>query len=198
MLWCVASAGDWVPEVPPADPDVRCLSSREVYANPWMRVTEDEVLRRDGSTGLYGVVHSRDFVLVIPFDGERYHLVEQFRYPVGARRWEFPQGSVADAAGMTPAQMAVVELAEETGLRAGSLQPLGFLHAGYGRSTNGFHVFLATDLEAGTAAPEVEEQDMRTAAFTADEIWAMVGSGSITDSHSLAAIALLEHERTDR
>jgi 8-oxo-dGTP pyrophosphatase MutT (NUDIX family) len=160
-----------------------------------MRVTEDEVIRRDGSTGMYGVVHSRDFVLVIPFDGERYHLVEQFRYPVGARLWEFPQGSVEEAAGLTPLQMAAVELAEETGLRAGALEPLGFLHAGYGRSTNGFHVFLATDLEPGTAAPEIEEQDMRTAAFTLGEIWAMVGSGTLTDSHSLAAIALLEHSR---
>lgn len=187
-----------MPDERPTDPDVRRLSTREVYSNPWMRVTEDEVMRRDGSTGLYGVVHSRDFVVVIPFDGTRFHLVEQFRYPVGARRWEFPQGSVADTEVMTPEQMAAVELAEETGLRAATLRSLGFLHAGYGRSTNGFHVFLATDLEPGPPAREVEEQDMRAAAFTLDEFWAMVASGAITDSHSLAAMALLDHARADR
>ena len=157
-----------------------------------MSVTEDEVQRRDGSTGLYGVVHSRDFVLVIPFDGERFHLVEQYRYPVGARLWEFPQGSVADGRDLTPEEMAAVELAEETGIRAERLVRLGFLHHGYGRSTNGFHAFYATGLTTGAAAREIEEQDMRTGSFTLDEMWAMVDEGRITDAASLAAVALLE------
>ncbi|MDQ3601656.1 MAG: ADP-ribose pyrophosphatase, partial [Actinomycetota bacterium] len=32
------------------------VRSREVYANPWMTVREDEVRRADGSDGIYGVV----------------------------------------------------------------------------------------------------------------------------------------------
>ena len=43
---------------------------------------------------------------------ERYHLVEQYRYPVGARLWEFPQGSVGGPEPMSPDLMAAVELAE--------------------------------------------------------------------------------------
>lgn len=183
---------------PPVDPgpDVRKLASRLVYENPWMRVTEDEVQRRDGSIGRYGVVHSRDFVLVIPFDGERYHLVEQFRYPVGARLWEFPQGSVAGGESLPPEELAAIELAEETGLRAGQLDYLGFLHHGYGRSTNGFHAFYATALTPGLAEREVEEQDMRSGMFTLDEIWCLVEEGAMTDAASLAALALLDRRRT--
>ena len=59
------------------------VRSREVYANPWMTVREDEVRRADGSDGIYGVVDKPDYALVIPLDGDRLHLVEQFRYPVG-------------------------------------------------------------------------------------------------------------------
>ena len=182
---------------PPAlsPPDVRQLASRVVYENPWMRVTEDDVQRRDGSIGQYGVVHSPDFVLVIPFDGERYHLVEQYRYPVGARRWEFPQGSVASSDSLTPEEQAAVELAEETGLRADRLEHLGFLHHGYGRSTNGFHAFYATALTPGPAERETEEQDMRSGAFTLDEVWSLVEDGSMTDAASLAALALLSRRR---
>ena len=33
--------------------------SREVYANPWIRVVEDRVERPDGSPGIYGVVEMR-------------------------------------------------------------------------------------------------------------------------------------------
>jgi 8-oxo-dGTP pyrophosphatase MutT (NUDIX family) len=181
---------------PPDDPpDVRTLASRVVYENPWMSVTEDDVQRRDGSIGQYGVVHSRDFVLVIPFDGERFHLVEQYRYPVGARLWEFPQGSVPGGETLPPEALAEIELAEETGLHAGRLELLGFLHHGYGRSTNGFHAFYATDLRPGPAAREIEEQDMRSGTFTIDELWALVADGTMTDAASLAALALLGRRR---
>jgi 8-oxo-dGTP pyrophosphatase MutT (NUDIX family) len=182
---------------PPPDlgPDVRKLGSRLVYENPWMSVTEDDVQRRDGSIGKYGVVHSRDFVLVIPFDGERYHLVEQYRYPVGARLWEFPQGSVAGGESLPPEELAAIELAEETGIRAAHLELLGFLHHGYGRSTNGFHAFYATELVPGPAEREVEEQDMRSGAFTQDELWDLVATGVMTDAASLAALALLDRRK---
>lgn len=176
----------------PATADVRRISGRVVYENPWMSLTEDVVERRDGSRGLYAVTHSRDFALVIPFDGERFHLVEQFRYPVGRRLWEFPQGSVAEPAELTPEQVAAIELVEEAGLEAERWVRLGFLHAGYGRSSGGFHVFLAEGLTAVPPRREVEEQDMRTGTFTLDQIWALVDEGRMTDSHSLAALALLE------
>lgn len=58
------------------------LGSRQVYANPWMAVREDAVRRPDGSTGIYGVVDTPDIALVVPVDGDRLHLVEQYRYPV--------------------------------------------------------------------------------------------------------------------
>ena len=40
---------------PPPDP-WRSRSSRHVYTNPWISVREDQVLRPDGSPGVYGVV----------------------------------------------------------------------------------------------------------------------------------------------
>jgi 8-oxo-dGTP pyrophosphatase MutT (NUDIX family) len=177
------------------DPDVRCIERTVVYENPWTTLTEDVVERRDGSRGLYAVMRSRDFALVIPFDGERYHLVEQYRYPVEARLWEFPQGSVSQPTGLTAQQIAEVELAEEAGLTAASWEHLGFLHAGYGRSSGGFDVFLATRLTAVPPRREPEEQDMRTGAFTMDELWLLVDEGRMTDSHSVAALALLGHRR---
>ncbi len=98
------------------------LTSTQVYANPWMSVREDTVHRTDGSTGLYGVVDSPDIALVIASEDDRLHLVEQYRYPVTGRRWEFPSGS-ADAADVDVASLAARELREETGLTAARLSP---------------------------------------------------------------------------
>jgi hypothetical protein len=47
--------------------------------------------RSNGSTGTYTVVDSADIALIVPVGGDRLHLVEQYRHPVGGRRWEFPQ-----------------------------------------------------------------------------------------------------------
>ena len=71
---------------------IRQLASREVYRSRWLRVREDEVQFPSGVRGTYSVVDKPDFVLVIPYVDEGFWLVEQFRYPVGSREWEFPQG----------------------------------------------------------------------------------------------------------
>ena len=171
-------------------PDIRQTASRTVFTSPWVRLTEDEIVRPDGSTGTYAVLHAPDFVVVVPFDGTHFHLVQQYRYPVSRRLWEFPQGSVPGAA--SPERAAAAELAEEAGLVAGRLVRLGFLHESPGRSTNGFHAFLATDLTATAPRREPEEQDMVAGAFTPAEVWGLVESGDMTDAASLAALALLD------
>lgn len=76
--------------------EITTTDSRIVYSNRWMRVREDHIQRADGSPGLYGVVDKPDFSLVVPVDATGFHIVEQYRYPVGARYWEFPQGMAAD------------------------------------------------------------------------------------------------------
>lgn len=100
------------------------LGSKPVYTSSWISVREDTVRRPDGSTGIYAVVDSPDIALIIPADGERLHLVEQYRYPVAGRRWEFPSGSAGPQLDEGPAALAARELREETGLLAGRLAPL--------------------------------------------------------------------------
>jgi hypothetical protein len=67
---------------PVSQPQIRALNSRVVYENKWMTVREDDVIRADGSTGIFGVVEKPDFALVIPFDGHGFSVVEQYRHPV--------------------------------------------------------------------------------------------------------------------
>jgi 8-oxo-dGTP pyrophosphatase MutT (NUDIX family) len=173
------------------------VASREVYRNRWTRVREDRLERADGSTGIYGVVEKPDFVVVLPWDGGGYWLVEQYRHPVGGRHWEFPQGSVTSRPLPPPAELAAVELREETGLVAGRMEVLGYLFTSYGTSSQGYHVVLATDLVRGPADLEPEEADLVSAWFPAAEVEAMIADGRVRDAHSVAALALLDrHRRT--
>ncbi|WP_091289515.1 NUDIX domain-containing protein [Amycolatopsis xylanica] len=175
---------------------IESVSSREVYRNAWMTVREDEIRRPDGSAGIYGVVDKPAYALVIPFDGDRFRLVEQFRYPLGLRRWEFPQGTAPDLADVEPGELAARELREETGLRAGSLVELGLIDCAPGFVSQRGRVFLALDLTEGEPERETEEQDMRSAWFSRAELEKMISTGMITDSQSIAAYAhLLLYER---
>src|SRR6478609_2204415 len=71
---------------------IRQLASREVYRTPWMSVREDAVEFPDGTSGTYSVVDKDDFVVVLPYAYGGFWLVQQYRYPIGRREWEFPQG----------------------------------------------------------------------------------------------------------
>ncbi len=166
-------------------------STREIYANPWMTVREDTFRRPDGVDGLYGVVDRPDYAIVIALDGDQLALVEQYRYPLGLRRWEFPQGTAPDRATMAPEALAARELREETGLTAGSLTFLGLLDLAPGMSSQRGRAYLATDLTAGEPQREDTEADMRHAWVSRTEFERRVRAGEITDSQSIAAYALL-------
>ncbi len=156
---------------------------------------EDAVERADGSMGVYGVVEKPHFALVLPYERDGFWLVEQFRYPVGRRAWEFPQGMWTAGSDGAPEELARAEPAEETSLRAGSLRHLGHLDLAPGLSTQEFDVWLATDLTPGPTAREVTEVDMRSAFVTEEELRTMVRERRFTDGPSLAAYGLLLLDR---
>lgn len=173
-------------------PDIETIGSRVVYRNSWMTVREDAIRRRDGSDGIYGVIDKPDFVVVVPLHADgSLQLVQQYRYPVGVRCWEFPLG-IWGPPGTDPALAAHHELLEETGLVAATLTHAGYLHAAPGTIAQGYNVFLATGLTAATAAREPEEQDMVTRIFGRAEFRTMMLDGTITDATVFACFGLLQ------
>lgn len=170
---------------------IRQVSSREVYRNDWLTLREDGIRRPDGTDGIYAVVDKPNYALVIACDGDRLKLVEQFRYPLGLRRWEFPQGTAPGRADMEPRDLAARELREETGLRAEAIVKLGLLDVAPGMSSQRGWVFLATELTEGDHDREHEEQDMCSAWVTRGEFEQMVADGEITDAQSIAAYGML-------
>jgi len=171
--------------------DIRMLASGVVYEDRWMRLRRDEIERRDGSRGTYAFVEKSDFALVIPAEHDGFHLVEEFRYPVGRRTWSFPQGGFPYGQSGSPEELARLELEQETGLRARELVRLGYLNCAHGISSQAGHFDLATGLEPGQPERETEEQDMAQAWVSRARFEQMIGEGLITDDSTVAAYALL-------
>lgn len=171
-------------------PEIETISSKIMYKNRWMQVREDQIKRQDGSLGIYGIVEKSDFALVIPRIEDSLILVEQYRYPVKGRYIEFPQGSWEEDQ-IEPIELAKAELKEETGYSAKNVQEIGFLYESYGHSNQGFHIFLATELEDGKQELENEEQGLIVKRYTIEEVEKMIIDGVIKDNASISAFGLL-------
>ncbi len=169
----------------------RVTSSEVVYENRWMRLREDRLERADGSPGVYSVVEKKPAAVILPLHADgSVTLVEQYRHPVGARFWELPQGALDHGDQSEPDQIARIELAEETGLRAGSMEHLGRLCFAYGISNQWFDAWVARDLTEGEQALEAEEEGLRVGRFARDEVEAMAADGTIADAATVAVLGL--------
>ena len=91
-------------------PEIHTLASTEIYRNRWMTLKEDKIQRADGSEGIYSVIEKDDFVVILPVEDDSIFVVEQYRYPIGERTIELPQGSWELDPGATPEALAAGEL----------------------------------------------------------------------------------------
>jgi 8-oxo-dGDP phosphatase len=171
--------------------EVRMLTSSVVYADQWLTFRRDETERSDGFRGSYAYVEKRNFALIIAAENGGFHLVEEYRYPLGRRGWSFPQGGFPHDESGTAEELARLELAQETGLRAARLTRLGTVAAGHGMTNQYGEYFLATDLTPGPSDLEPEELDLRHEWVARDEFEEMVRDRRIVDDSTLAAYALL-------
>lgn len=169
---------------------IKTISTREVYRNPWTSVREDVIERANGKRGIYGVIDKDPACIVIPLDktdeGEFVYLIEQYRYTVGGRYMEFPQGGW-EQADVVPEELARGELKEETGLTAKRMTHLTTMQIAYGVMNQKHHCFLAEGLTPGAAQPDAEESDLMLHRVSVADLERMMLDGTIVDNCTMAA-----------
>jgi len=147
---------------------------------------QQRVALPNGASMLLDVVRHPGGAGVVAVDGRgEVCLLRQYRPVLQEWLWEIPAG-VVDA-GETPRAAALRELAEETGLAAERLEPLGAVCSSPGVYTEQVHLYLATGLRAGGASPDRDELfEIRWLAL--DEAVAMARDGTIRDAKSVAGL----------
>jgi ADP-ribose pyrophosphatase len=132
------------------------LSRREVYRDPWIHVTRDEVIRPDGAPGSHCIVRLKAGVTVLAVDeADNAYLTEEFHYAVGRETLEAVSGGIDE--GETPEVAARRELQEELGITASEWIDLGACDPITSVVTSPTRLFLARGLTFGPGAPEGTE-----------------------------------------
>jgi rSAM/selenodomain-associated transferase 1 len=167
-------------------------SSREVYANPWLSISERIVTLPSGHVTLYGVVRTSPCVGVLAFVSERdVLLVRQFRYVARRFTWEIPTGGVHPGESLEDA--ARRELREEAGVDAERLVPLLSFDTSKSVVEETAHLFAARASQAGALGAADREgldetEDIERRVFSLEDARRMVQTGAITDSMSVVAL----------
>lgn len=172
------------------------LEEKKIYENPWIKLTEFDVINPSGGKGIYGKVHFKSIAVgALALDEElNTYLVGQYRFPLDLYSWEIPEGG--GAFGVDPVESAKRELLEETGLVATEWTQIIEMHLSNSVTDEYAVVYLARGLQQETASPEETEQlEIKKLPF--EEAYQMVERGEITDSISVAAILKVKLMLTD-
>lgn len=171
----------------------KILSSQEKYNNPWIQVTEFQVLNPAGKPGIYGKVHFKNKAIgIVPIDSDgNVWLVGQWRFPLEKWSWEIPEGGGPLAE--DPLDAAKRELLEETGLVAGNWELLVRADLSNSVSDEEAILYLASSITESLERLDREdtEADMKVRKVSFKEALRMVEHGEITDSLSVMGILMV-------
>jgi 8-oxo-dGTP pyrophosphatase MutT (NUDIX family) len=168
------------------------LDSQPIYANPWLRVREDQVINAAGNPGIYGVVEFAKLTAgILPlFDNGDTMIVGQWRYPLDCYSWELPEGGGSKD---EPAiESARRELSEETGLKAAHWHAFLSVHTSNSVTDEIAHCFLAWELAEFAPQPD-EDEALGLVRISFCDLLHHVETGAITDALTVAMVLKARH-----
>ena len=169
----------------------------QVYDNPWISLTHEDVIMPSGNEGIYGKIHFKNYAVgIIPLDAEgNTWLVGQYRYVLDEYTWEIPEGGALIP--QLPLDAAKKELAEEVGLAAENWELIAKLHNSNSVTDEVAFIYVARNLSE-TYAQLDETEVIETKKLPLKDAVKMALNGEITDSMSIVGLLklyILEQEK---
>jgi ADP-ribose pyrophosphatase len=164
------------------------MKSRQIHRGRVVDLRVENVVLPNGRAVELEVVRHPGGAAVVAVDADdRICLLRQFRHAAGGWLWELPAGKLEP--GEPPVVTAQRELAEEAGLTAQRIEPLGRTITTPGFSDEVIHLYLATGLLP--CAEELHDDEViEVHWFDRDRIAHMIKSGEIEDAKTLLGLLL--------
>ena len=132
------------------------------------------------------IVHPGSAVAILPVNGDRCKLLRQYRYAVGQYIYEAPAGTMEE--GEDPMETAHRELIEETGFRAATIVPKGFIYTTPGFTDERIFLYLAHDLSPSDEYGKDEDEVIEVVDVALQDIPGMIRDGTICDAKTICLV----------
>jgi ADP-ribose pyrophosphatase len=178
----------------------KVVSSKLSFKGRVFDVYTDTVIEPSGHKTVRDVIRHNGSVVILAVDESQNPkdptviLERQYRLAAGQYLIELPAGTRNP--GEAPLVAAKREMIEETGYRAKSWTMLARYYASPGFLAEWMQIYLARDLTAGTAKPELDEQ-IEILHMPLSKAMQLVRDGKIHDGKTLIALSLYDAGRRD-
>lgn len=158
-----------------------------IYKGKKINVRKDDVLLDDGRKVTREVIEHPGSAAIIPFVAQdEIILLQQYRHPVKETLYEIPAGTLDK--GETFIDCAGRELEEETGYRAGTLEPLIILYPSPGILNETMHLFKATNLVKTQTNYQLDESIKGNIHVKLSDAVEMIKKGTIRDAKTVCSV----------
>ncbi len=162
------------------------ISREYVFKGTVINVRSDTVITPSGNTATRDIVeHPGGVAIVVLTDDNKIILEKQYRRPYDEIVTEIPAGKRDK--GEEPINCAIRELEEETGYKAKTFIPLGYIYPSPGFADEMLYLFLACDLKKGHTNPD-EDEFIEIEYVSLEKAKELVMSGEIHDAKSCIGI----------
>ena len=167
------------------------LASRRAWAGRLLTVDVDRIRAPNGRELELEMIRHPGAAAIVPLlsdpeaDEPFVLLLRQYRYAAGGFIWEIPAGVLEPDE--EPVTCARRELREETGAETDHMEYLTTILTTPGFTDERIHLFLATGIRPGRAAPN-DDEVIRTEAVPMRQALEMIRDGEITDGKTVVAL----------
>ncbi len=171
---------------------MRAMKSRELLlSNSLFQVARLTFEGPDGHEIVRDVIEHRGAAVILPLlDDGRIILIRNHRRTVGKVLWELPAGTLEPDE--PPEVCAAREVEEETGYRAGKVEPLTAFYASPGILDEKMHGFIATDLTPSRQSLDSDEE-IEVFPIPQWQVRDMLRDGHIEDAKTIALLLYWMH-----
>lgn len=160
-----------------------------IYSGKKINVRKDEIVLDGGRKVMREVIEHPGSAAVIPFMSENdIILIQQYRYAINETIYEIPAGTLDK--GETFYSCAERELEEETGYKAGMLEPLAVLYPSPGILSETMHLYKATNLVKTQTNYQADESIKGLMQFKLSEALDMIKNGILRDAKTVCSILM--------